>query len=227
MATRRKRAGPKRAPHPAARAAGKAKRPAAKPAGKPMDHVDAALELARLQGWRHLSLNDIAAHAHVPLTELYARYPSKTAILDAFAARIDQAMLAAGTAAEADESARDRLFDAVMRRLDALRPYKDSVRAILRDLPFEPASAGCAAFGPFRRGLTWILESAGLDSSGPLGVLRRAGLGLIYLDTLRVWLADDSEDMSKTMAALDQRLRRAEELMGLLPGLRRRGAAAG
>lgn len=212
MATRRKRAAPKRT-----------RKPTTKPAGRPKDPVDAALELARLQGWRHLSLNDIAAHAHVPLSELYARYPSKTAILDAFAARIDQAMLAAGAAEEADESARDRLFGAVMRRLDALRPHKDSVRAILRDLPFEPASAGCAALGPFRRGLTWILESAGLDSSGPLGALRRAGLGLIYLDTLRIWLADDSEDMAKTMAALDQRLRRAEELMGLLPGLRRRG----
>jgi hypothetical protein len=37
----------------------------------------------------------------------------------------------------------------------------------------------------------------------------------IYLSVLRVWLADDSADMTRTMAALDSRLRHAERWLGL------------
>ena len=51
----------------------------------------------------------------------------------------------------------------------------------------------------------------------------RKELALVYLNALRVWLADDTEDMAKTMAALDRGLRQAEMLIrlcgfGALPG---------
>jgi hypothetical protein len=45
---------------------------------------------------------------------------------------------------------------------------------------------------------------------------------MIYLSTLRVWLRDDSTDMAKAMAHLDQRLRQAERLVGYLPDGRRK-----
>jgi uncharacterized protein YcaQ len=43
---------------------------------------------------------------------------------------------------------------------------------------------------------------------------------------LRVWLADDSPDMTRTMAALDTRLRHAERWLGLAaPAVEGRGTA--
>ena len=57
-----------------------------------------------------------------------------------------------------------------------------------------------------------MLEAAGISASGPFGLLRTKGLLAVWLAALRVWLADDSNDLSRTMAALDRYLRRAERL---------------
>ena len=54
-------------------------------------------------------------------------------------------------------------------------------------------------------------------------MLRVKGLGVIYLMVFRVWLTDDTADLSRTMAALDSRLRQAEQFSNSLPG--RQGAA--
>ena len=67
-----------------------------------------------------------------------------------------------------------------------------------------------------------MLEAAGIPSDGIAGVLRVKGLGVIYLMVFRVWLTDDSADLSRTMAALDSRLRQAEQFSNSLPGRRAR-----
>ncbi|MEE8202227.1 MAG: hypothetical protein V3R74_00575 [Alphaproteobacteria bacterium] len=47
-------------------------------------------------------------------------------------------------------------------------------------------------------------------------------MAAVYLAALCVWLGDDSEDMARTMAALDKRLRQAESLVMLCRLPRRR-----
>src|SRR3984957_20900639 len=95
--------------------------------------IDAALALAARQGWRRTGLAEIAAEAGLKLHEAYALHRSKAAILAAFTRRIDREVLTGAPAAEEGESVRDRLFDTLMRRYDALKPYKPALRAILRD----------------------------------------------------------------------------------------------
>ena len=63
--------------------------------------------------------------------------------------------------------------------------------------------------------MRWMLEAAGIDAGGPAGALRTKGLMLVWLDVLRVWQSDESEDMARTMAHLDKRLALAERLQGL------------
>jgi hypothetical protein len=48
----------------------------------------------------------------------------------------------------------------------------------------------------------------------------------LHLSVLRTFLADDSPDLARTMAALDQGLRRGEQLCRYLPGRRREAAQA-
>jgi hypothetical protein len=120
-------------------------------------------------------------------------------------------VLAGQPAAWAEEDTpRDRLFDVLMRRFDALGPYKPGVAAVLSDLSRDPPSAACSA-PQLMRSMTWMLEAAGIASHGIAGCLRVQGLALLWLATLRVWLGDDSPDLARTMAALDARLRRAEQ----------------
>lgn len=194
-----------------------------KPADPARRAIEAALTLAAERGWRRVSLGDIAAAAKLSLAELYALYPSRAAILAAFVRSIDEAVLAEGKAE--GETPRERLFDILMRRFEALRPHKSGIEAIVRDCGSDPLALLCS--GPrLKRSLAWMLEAAGISSQGLLGALRVKGLAVVYLSTMRRWFADDTADMSRTMAALDKALRRAEGLAGLCRRLKG-GAARG
>jgi len=66
-----------------------------------------------------------------------------------------------------------------------------------------------------RNSMRWMLEAAGVSASGWRGALRIRLLGLAYLSAFRVFLDDDSGDLTRTMAALDRALRRVEPLLAL------------
>lgn len=174
--------------------------------------IDAALKLAATRGWRELALADIATAAKVSLPELGDLFASKSAILAAWSARIDAEVLKLAEDEDmSGESARDRLFDVLMLRLDAMTPQKPALIAIARDLRRDPVAA-LSLITPMLQAFGWMLEAAGIDSSGLRGSLRVRGLALIWSRVLPVWLAD-GEDMAKTMAELDRRLRQAEDLL--------------
>jgi AcrR family transcriptional regulator len=175
--------------------------------------VDAALRLAVQQGWRRVGLAAVAAEAGLPLDQAYAACPSKLAILAAFHRRIDRVALA-GPAIEGDASGRDRLFDILMRRFDALQPHKAALGAILRDSIGDPSVLLDAP--AVLRSMAWMLEAAGLSAAGWRGGLRTQLLAGLYFLVLRDFLDDDSADLTKTMAALDRRLRRAQSLLGIV-----------
>ncbi|MFN4089475.1 MAG: TetR family transcriptional regulator [Alphaproteobacteria bacterium] len=175
--------------------------------------VDATLALVAERGWRPVSFADIAGAAGVSLADLYALFPDKQAVLAAYAARVDRAMLAGADEDLAAEGRRDRLFDLLMRRFDALGQDRAAVRAILADAARDPALA-LGGGARLLRSMAWTLESAGIASSGIVGALRVKTLTLLYLSAMRVWVEDDSADLARTMAAVDARLRRAERFLG-------------
>jgi hypothetical protein len=78
----------------------------------------------------------------------------------------------------------------------------------------------------FDRSGAAMLAAAGISADGLCGLARIQGLKAIHLAALRAWMKDDSADLAATMAALDRALRQAERLLAMVPGLRRRDAAA-
>lgn len=189
---------------------------ATRPTTIPARIFNAAMKLAAERSWGDVSLGDIAAAAKVTLAQLHKVYPSKTAILVALMEKADAEVLGGVDPKAASEPPRDRLLDALMRRFDALAPYKRSIASVVRDIPCDPAGTLCMAPG-FLHSMAWTLEAAGIGSAGPGGRLRTKGLAVIYLSTLRVWLDDDSTDLGATMAHLDRRLETAERLAPYLP----------
>jgi len=175
--------------------------------------IDAALALAATRGWRGLALADIAGAAKLPLSKVYSAYPSKAAILRGFTRRIDAAVLATeepdagvdGGMDGGEGSARDRLFDVLMRRFDALKPHREALGNIVFDEARDPVSALCG-LARLERSMAAMLEAARLSAGGLRGRLRTKVLGLAYLATMRVFLSDDSPDLAATMAALDRNL---------------------
>lgn len=184
--------------------------------------IEAALELAASQGWRQTSISEIAAEAGLDFARVRAAFFSKTSIVAEFVKRIDDKILADAAApgasgkasAEADESTRDRLFDVLMRRFDALTPHKAGLAAIVRDTCADPLTA-VVLIPRVLCSMAKMLEAAGVSSSGLFGALRVKGLAMIYAEAYRVWLGDDSKDMAKTMATLDRALGRVERLISL------------
>lgn len=175
----------------------------------------ALLKLAETQGWRDLSLAEIAAEAGLPIAEAHAIYPSKSAILMALGRTLDQEILAGLEAEPLDGSAKDRLFDLLMRRFDALNRHRGGYLVLARELPTTPIEFACLT-GQLRRSLGLMLETAGLSASGLKGLLRLKGLMAIYGCALRTWTKDDGADLPKTMAELDKRLGQAERLSEML-----------
>ena len=171
--------------------------------------IDAAFAQIPIQGWTRLSLAAIAAAAGLPILRVYRNFRSKQAILCAFSRRIDEAVLTEPPAPEADERPRDRLFDLLMRRFDALGPHKPALDVLRRELPRDPHSA-LAAGAALLRSMRWMLEAADIVTSGLRGALALRLTGAAYLAAMRVWQRDDSPDLAHTMAALDARLRRIE-----------------
>ncbi|MBX9634593.1 MAG: TetR/AcrR family transcriptional regulator [Magnetospirillum sp.] len=186
---------------------------ARKPHGSTDTIINAALALAAERGWRNLALAHIAERAQVPLAELAEHFPSKTAILNAYAHRIDQRMLEGGS--DASESPRDRLFEVIMGRFDAMAADRDALKLILRQSSDDPWALLCGG-RRFLKSMALTLETAGISSSGLRGIACTQGLSAIYLYALRTFLADDSADHARTMAHLDKALRRAEDISSLI-----------
>jgi AcrR family transcriptional regulator len=178
--------------------------------------LDAALDLAGEMRWRNITMEMIADASGAKLARVYELFPSKAALITAFIRRTDRAVLAGHDFEDVSEPCRERLLDVLMRRFEALRPHRNAVAAISRDIGADPGSMLCT-LPAIARAMAWSLEAAGIRASGPLGIIRIKGLSLIYLAAVRVWLRDDTQDLSITMAQIDKNLKRAESLMSALP----------
>jgi len=175
----------------------------------------ALLDLVETQGWIDLSVDEIAEHAGVPIAEAHRVYASKTAVLLGLTRAIDERILSSLDADPLEGSAKDRLFDIVMRRFDVLKADRNAYRRLMRQLPATP-NAFAALLCQLRRSLSLTLEAAGISASGLKGALRLKGLLAIYVAGLRAFANDESDDLSKTMAEIDKRLGQAEKLSEML-----------
>ena len=170
--------------------------------------IAAAWQMAADRGWGRLSVTAAARSAGLPLARARERFPNRAAILLRFGRLADQAALAE---APTDGTVRDKLFYLLMRRIDVLQAHRAGVLALLRSLRAQPATALLLALAN-RRSMRWMLGAAGVSTIGLGGDLRVKGLLAVWLWTVRAWRADESTDLSATMAALDTALQRAETM---------------
>jgi len=183
----------------------------------------AAMDVAAERGWPSLGFADVASRAGVPLADVHRFFPTRPDLL-AGVGRLADADVLSGPLPDPADPPRDRLFEVLMARFDALAPFRHGLRAIVRDLPRDPLAA--TALAPhLGHSMRWMLEAARIDAGGLRGAALASGLSLLWLAVFRVWIDDETADLSRTMAALDARLRRAEGLVGGV--LRRRRGSGG
>ena len=180
--------------------------------------INALMALLAEHRFEQIGLAEVAGRAGIKLSQLRGEFGSTLAILAAHIKDIDRTVLAGGDADMAEEPARERLFDVLMRRLEALAPYKEAVRSIMCSARRNPGLA-FALNAMAVRSQQWMLESAGTGASGPRGALRAQGAALMFARVLSVWIDDEQEGLDRTMAALDRGLSSAERWAGFLDDL--------
>lgn len=181
--------------------------------------IRAALDLAAETDFRAVALAAVAERAGVGEDALRHRFPTRRDLVKAILGAVDDAVIAQGTYGADDPApVRDRLFDVLMRRFEAMAPDRTAYRSILRAVALDPRAAP-ALLCRLGRAMALMLEAAGLSAAGPCGVVRVKGLAAVYLSVLPVFFKDDGADLAKTMAALDKGLRRAGRVMEWLAGL--------
>ncbi|WP_027134356.1 TetR family transcriptional regulator [Geminicoccus roseus] len=188
-----------------------ARKPKAADTAAPMsmrDPLDTALAMIETGGWRGFSLVELARELGVPVGEVYAQFPCRTAVLHELGKRLDSRMLELSAADLDDMSTRDRLFELIMRRFDAMKPYREALRRVAKESRGDLEAAG-VGFCNLTRSVVEIVDAAGIR--GPAALLARKGVGLLYLRVLRVWMRDEDPEQAKTLAELDQGLARLEQ----------------
>ncbi|MGI8526328.1 MAG: TetR/AcrR family transcriptional regulator [Pseudolabrys sp.] len=199
---------------------------AAKPApsrnGSNREKATAALmTLLAEQPFERIGLAEIAGEAKLSLSELRAEFGSTLAILAAHIKEIDRAVLSGTDDKDTDLSedpARERLFEVLMRRLEALAPYKEAVRSLLRSARRNPGLA-IALNGMAMRSQQWMLTAAGIGTAGARGAIRAQGAALLFARVVAVWVDDDEPGLDRTMAALDHGLASGERWAGFVDDL--------
>jgi predicted protein tyrosine phosphatase len=177
----------------------------------------AALGLAAETGWRDLTLGAIATAAGLTLDDLFG-VATKDDLAAAMDTHFDRAMSAEGVSPDANP--RERLFDVIMLRFEAMEPWRKGLISLMRHRETSPRSLvqlPAAKLNSAR----WALVSAGLDTDAgaPLSV-KALGISYVITQAERAWRKETSADFALTMAALDKALRETEDR---LDWFRRRG----
>lgn len=173
--------------------------------------IDALLKTVAEQGWPAVGVRSLLDDTGVPASSFYRHFDGRYSVVLAVSRRLSAQMLDSLAGWEADDSARDRLFEAIMARFDAALPHKGAIRALLRAAPADPLLAATLALA-MQEAMRRVLEAADLPSGGLAGLIRCQALAVAYGQVVRVWLDDDTADQARTMAALDKHLSRLERL---------------
>jgi ubiquinone biosynthesis protein COQ9 len=175
--------------------------------------VDATLAHVAAFGWRGIEVADVAERAGLRPDEAYALCPDRVQLLNMFARRVDLASVAgAGTPPEGFEARYDMLLDILMHRFETMNPHRSIVSRVLTEVVREPDTL-LGVLPQSQRSFAFLAGAAGFPNSGWQGVVFAKALSAVWLSTQRIWLKDESDDLSETMAALDRNLRRAMDTL--------------
>ncbi|MES1158722.1 MAG: hypothetical protein ABUL42_02400 [Terricaulis silvestris] len=179
------------------------------------DLARAALTVAAAKPWREVTLAQLAQQVGRPVTDFYGG--SLGEAVDCVEEAFDRAIGEDLDALDPTQSVRDRLFELIMRRFEAMEPHRAAVAAMEAGADRDPTLLG-AAHQRHVRCARWVLALAGLEADGMTGHARAPGLGVIIGQARAAWRGDEAGDFAKTMASLDKNLRRAEEMFGRWAG---------
>ena len=154
--------------------------------------VSALLRLAAGRPWNDVSMLDIAQASGITLTELRKEFQRKSQMLSSFGYMVDEEVLRKAPGRPSAQGPRDAVFEVVMSRFDALVPFKAALKSAA-----EAGALDGSVLKSLIRSQTAMLQAAGVDTEGPRGAVRVAGLAGVFTRTFHAWL-----DGTRTLNAI-------------------------
>lgn len=105
----------------------------------------------------------------------------------------------------------DHLIDVVMAHLDACLPHRQTIQRLWSDLVGMPTVL--LTLRPYLMKIVdRILQHCGLEEKTIFAPVRLRAYFALFLYVLYVWIYDDTSQQEKTLVALDQGLKRLEDV---------------
>ena len=154
-----------------------------------LDTLKQAYDAIVDRSWSNVSLTDIAKATDMSLAELRIQLSSKYDLISALNQQIDADVLDEVGSITMEDSARDRLFEVMMARFDALEPFKDAL-GVMAMAARSDLHLAAQTRRSIEKSMGWMLEAAGLSAGGWKGALiclryliiqRAVKLDLFYL----------------------------------------------
>lgn len=177
-----------------------------KPKGGARDAIiEATMRLAARRRFEDVTITDIAHEAGVSLADFRDIFPSKGAVIGSFSRKIDRKVLDNLVSDYASEPARERIYDVLRHRLEALAPYRESLESIAHWAARDPLAAS-ALNRETVNSMRFMLEAADIDCEGTAGALKLQGLAISWSGVLDAWFEDGN--MSAALDRLERALER-------------------
>ena len=162
-------------------------------------------------GWTKFSLLQFSKTQKISIQDLKTFFRNKDHILERFSKMIDYKVESNIDVEEMKSTSnKDNLFELIMLRLEAMQTYKVALRNILSSAKEQPIILKKLSKNIINS-LDFYLELSSYYDDTPVDFLKKNAIFLIYSLTFRVWLNDESDDLSKTMAELDKFLSMADK----------------
>lgn len=161
----------------------------------------AALDIAATEGWSGLSVDAMAKRSRVSSTVARKIFPDVYSVLPSIVELVDSGIYVSSD----DGSLRDRLFESIMSRFDAMQKNRAGISAIADAAKKDSAMASRMIFAHVRS-VDRIMDAAGCGYAGLKRAAFTAALLVVHELMILKWLRDDTPDMARTMAALDDML---------------------
>ena len=162
-------------------------------------------------GWTKFSLLQFSKTQKISTKDLKIFFRNKDHILQRFSKMIDFKVESNIDIEEMKStSKKDNLFELIMLRLEVMQTYKVALRNILSSAKEQPIILKKLSKNIINS-LDFYLELSLYYDDTPVDFLKKNAIFIVYSLTFRVWLNDESDDLSKTMAELDKFLSMADK----------------
>ena len=161
-------------------------------------------------GWKEFSIERFAEENNYKTSEVKNFISNKNDLLIEFSKMIDEKVESNINIEEFENSnVKDNIFELIMMRFDVMTPFKGGLKKIINEIKspiiLKEISQNILV------SMDFYLEFSNAYDDTIFDVIKKKSLFLIYSYCFKVWLNDDSKELSKTMSELDRLLNYAEK----------------